>query len=141
MIIYLDTSDLVKLYAEEIGSERIRDIVRNATVISTSKIAYAEARAAFARKQKDDGFPIRAWQKMVEDFNRDWEDYFVIEITDGIIKFAGDIAQKHLLRGFDSIHLASAINLKNKIRTDVYFSSNDTKLNHAAEKEGIILRK
>ena len=141
MIIYLDTSDLVKLYAEEIGSERIRDIVRNATVISTSKIAYAEARAAFARKQKDDGFPIRALQKMVEDFNRDWEDYFVIEITDGIIKFAGDIAQKHLLRGFDSIHLASAINLKNKIRTDVYFSSNDTKLNHAAEKEGIILRK
>lgn len=141
MIIYLDTSDLVKLYAEEIGSERIRDIVRNATVISTSKIAYAEARAAFARKQKDDGFPIRALQKMVEDFNRDWEDYFVIEITDGLIKFAGDIAQKHLLRGFDSIHLASAINLKNKIRTDVYFSSNDTKLNHAAEKEGIVLRK
>ncbi len=141
MIIYLDTSDLVKLYAEEIGSERIRDIVHNATVISTSKIAYAEARAAFARKQKDDGFPIRALQKMVEDFNRDWEDYFIIEITDGLIKFAGDIAQKHLLRGFDSIHLASAINLKNKIRTNVYFSSNDTKLNHAAEKEGIVLRK
>lgn len=141
MIVYLDTSDLVKLYVEEIGSARIRDVVREAVVVSTSKIAYAEARAAFARKQKDDGFPIKVLQKIVEDFNRDWEGYFVIEVTDGLIRFAGDIAQKHLLRGFDSIHLASAINLKNKIRSDVYFSSNDTRLNHAAEKEGIVLRK
>lgn len=141
MIVYLDTSDLVKLYVEEIGSARIRDVVREAMVVSTSKIAYAEARAAFARKQKDDGLPIKVLQKIVEDFNRDWEGYFVIEVTDGLIRFAGDIAQKHLLRGFDSIHLASAINLKNKIRSDVYFSSNDTRLNHAAEKEGIVLRK
>lgn len=140
MIIYLDTSDLVKLYVEEIGSERVRDIVHTATVVSTSKIAYVEARAAFARKQKDDGFSSKALQKIVEDFNRDWEGYFVIEVTDGLIRLAGDIAQKHLLRGFDSIHLASAISLKNKIRSDVYFSSNDTRLNHAAEKEGIVLK-
>ena len=112
MIIYLDTSDLVKLYVKEIGSERVKDIVRTATVVSTSKIAYAEARAAFARKQKDDGFSMKTLQKIVEDFNRDWESYFVIEVTDGLIRFAGDIAEKHLLRGFDSIHLASAINLK-----------------------------
>ncbi len=137
MIVYLDTSDLVKLYVEEIGSERIKGIVSTATVISTSKVAYAEARAAFARKQKDDGFSHKMLQKVVEDFNGDWESYFVIEVTDGLIRFAGDIAQKHLLRGFDSIHLASAINLRRKIRSEVYFSSNDTRLNQAAEKEGI----
>jgi predicted nucleic acid-binding protein len=139
MILYLDTSDLVKLYVEEIGSERIRDIVRTATVVSTSKVAYAEARAAFARKQKDDGFSKKILQKIVEDFHRDWESYFVLEVTDGLIRFAGDIAEKHLLRGFDSIHLASAVNLKNKIKSEVYFSSNDARLNHAVEKEGIIL--
>jgi predicted nucleic acid-binding protein len=63
----------------------------------------------------------------------------VIEITDGLIRFAGDIAEKYLLRGFDSIHLASAVHLKNKIRADVHFSSYDTRLNQSAEKEGIIL--
>lgn len=52
MIVYIDTSDLVKLYVEETGSERIKDIIQNATVISTSIVAYAEARSAFARKQK-----------------------------------------------------------------------------------------
>lgn len=139
MIVYLDTSSLVKLYVEETGSEKIKDIAYNATVISTSKVAYAEARAAFARKQKEDGFSITNLRKIVEDLNRDWESYFIIEITDGLIRSAGDIAEKHLLRGFDSIHLASAINLKDKTGVEIYFSSNDARLNRAAEKEKILV--
>ncbi|OHB97668.1 MAG: hypothetical protein A2Z58_03260 [Planctomycetes bacterium RIFCSPHIGHO2_12_42_15] len=139
MIVYIDTSDLVKLYVDESGSDAIKEIVRKATVISTSKVAYAEARAAFARKQRDGGFSFKVLRKIVEDFNREWESYFLIEVTDGLIRSAGDIAEKHLLRGFDSIHLASAINLKNKIGSEVYFSSTDEKLNQAAEKEGIII--
>lgn len=133
MIVYIDTSDLVKLYIDEIGSDTIQEIVHKATVLSTSKVAYAEARSAFARKQRDDGFSAKVLRKIVEDFNRDWESYFLIEVTDGLIRSAGDIAEKHLLRGFDSIHLASAMNLKHKIGPRVYFSSNDEKLNQAAE--------
>jgi len=139
MIVYLDTSSLVKLYVEEIDSEKIRNFAHNAAAVSTSKIAYAEARAAFARKQKEEEFSLKVLRKTVEDLNKDWESYFVIEITDGLIRFAGDIAEKYLLRGFDSIHLASAVHLKNKIRADVHFSSYDTRLNQSAEKEGIIL--
>ena len=139
MIVYIDTSDLVKLYVDEIGSDAIKEIVRKAAIISTSKVAYAEARSAFARKQRDDGFSAKVLRKIVEDLNREWENYFLIEVTDGLIRSAGDIAEKHLLRGFDSIHLASAVNLKNKIGSEGYFSSNDEKLNQAAEKEGIIV--
>ena len=98
-----------------------------------------EARSAFARKQKEEDFSSKVLRKIVEDFNKDWESYFVIEITDGLIRFAGDIAEKHLLRGFESIHLASAIKFKNKIQTEVYFSSTDNRLNQSAEKEGIIV--
>lgn len=139
MIVYLDTSSLVKLYVKEVDSERIRNFAHDAAAVSTSKIAYAEARAAFARKQKEEEFSLKVLRKIVEDLNRDWESYFVIEITDGLIRFAGDIAEKYLLRGFDSIHLASAIHLKNKIDSAIYFSSYDTKLNQSAEKEGIIV--
>lgn len=137
MILYLDTSSLVKLYVEETDSGKIRNISQKASVISTSKIAYAEARAAFARKQKENGFSPRTLRTIVEDFNRDWESYFVIEITDGLIRSAGDIAEKYLLRGFDSIHLASAVNLRRKIGTEIYFSSNDTRLNKSAAEEGL----
>ena len=136
MILYLDTSSLVKLYVEETGSEKIKKISQEASVVSTCKIAYVEARAAFARKQKEDGFSPRTLRTIVEDLNRDWESYFVIEITEGLIRSAGDIAEKYLLRGFDSIHLASAINLRRKISSEIHFSSNDTRLNQSAAKEG-----
>lgn len=137
MIVYFDTSSLVKLYVEEADSERVRELAGNAAIISTSKIAYAEARAAFARKQREDGFSNKTLQNIVEDLNRDWESYFVIELTDGLIRSAGGLAEKYLLRGFDSIHLASAINFRSKIKSEVFFSSNDAKLNQAAEKEGM----
>jgi predicted nucleic acid-binding protein len=139
MIVYLDTSSLVKLYVEEIDSEKIKDLARNAAAISTAKIAYAEARSAFARKQKKDGFSLNVLRKIVGDLNRDWESYFVIEITDGLIRFAGDIAERYLLRGFDAIHLASAVHLKNKVNSEIYFSSHDARLNQSAEKEGMII--
>ena len=137
MIVYLDTSSLIKLYVDEIDSGKIKGIANKAAVISTSKIAYAEARSAFARKQREGGFSVSILRKVVEDFNKDWESYFLIEVTDGLIRFAGDMAEKYLLRGFDSIHLASAVNLKNRINADIYFSSHDTRLNQAAEREGM----
>lgn len=49
MICYLDTGAPVKLYIQEDGSELVREKVSDASLVATSKIAYAEARAAFAR--------------------------------------------------------------------------------------------
>ncbi len=48
MILYLDTSALVKLYVSEEGSEIVRGAVESAGRVATSRIAYAEARAALA---------------------------------------------------------------------------------------------
>lgn len=139
MIVYLDTSSLVKLYVDEYGSEKIREIVNTSRVIATSKIAYAEARAAFARKQREGGFSPKQLRKIVEELNRDWDSYFVLEITDGVIRTAGEVAEKHILRGFDAIHLASSIHLKNKTGSEIYFSSGDLKLNQIAEKERMLV--
>ena len=52
MILYLDTSALVKLYADEPGSGLVRDAVRNAQLTVCHLIAYVETRAAFAKKRR-----------------------------------------------------------------------------------------
>lgn len=44
MILYLDTSSLVKLYVEEKDSSKIADLVIASEISATSLIAYAESR-------------------------------------------------------------------------------------------------
>ncbi len=51
MILYLDTS---ALYAEEGGAGLVRAAARQAQVVACHDIGYVEARAAFARKRRED---------------------------------------------------------------------------------------
>ena len=53
MILYLDTSALVKLYVEEENSSTVEHMVSKARIVATHLIAYVEAQAAFARLQRE----------------------------------------------------------------------------------------
>ena len=53
MIVYLDTSSLVKLYVEEDESSKVDALVKSSEITATSLVAYAEARAAFARRSRE----------------------------------------------------------------------------------------
>ena len=52
MILYIDTSALVKLYAKEAGTAEVQRAVAKAEQIATSLIAYVETRSALARKYR-----------------------------------------------------------------------------------------
>lgn len=108
MICYLDTSALVKVYVAEEGSAIVKEKVNLATLVATSKVAYPEARAAFARAKREGILTDGTYQTVVDNFNAEWPSYYNLEFTDRICYLAGTLAEKHSLRGFDSIHLASA---------------------------------
>lgn len=108
MICYLDTSALVKIYVAEEGSAIVKEKVNLASLIATSKVAYPEARAAFARARREGILTDVTYQVVVDNFNVEWSSYYKLELTDKICYLAGTLSEKHSLRGFDSIHLASA---------------------------------
>lgn len=137
MILYLDTSALVKVYVEEAGSANVREKADQADGLATSRVAYAEARAALARKLREHGLTRVSYRSVVEDLTQDWEDYFVVDVSDGVVKFAGVLAEKHALRGMDAIHLASALTLGKQAGESVLFSCFDGHLTVAARKEGL----
>ena len=62
-----------------------------------------------------------------------------IELTPTIVRSAGDLAEVYGLRGFDSIHLASALWLKEQTKTPLQFAVFDQKLKAAAERAGLVV--
>lgn len=137
MLLYLDTSSLVKLYVEEEKSDFVSKLVGTVEIIATSIVAYAEARAAFARRFRENAFTLKEYIQLKAIFDEDWNNYFILNITGNMVKMAGNLAEKHLLRGFDSIHLASALTLKHELGSSIIFSCFDNTLKKASEHEGM----
>ena len=137
MILYLDTSAVVKLYADEAGSDQVRAGVAAAKICATHLIAYAETRAAFARKAQQPAYEnrLQTWRK---DFERDWPRFEIVGVTPDLVRRAGDLAEMHRLRAYDSVHLAAVEALSRLgARLDFRFLVFDGDLAHAAEELGL----
>ncbi len=140
MILYLETSRLVKLYVREPDSGEVRESVDTADVVATSIVTYAEARAAFARKLRERGLSKGAYESVKISLDADWPRTFVLNVTGTTVAAAGDLAEKHALRGFDALHLAAALDLRAAAGgSPVVFSTTDRRLAEAARLEGLDL--
>ncbi|MCP9456150.1 MAG: type II toxin-antitoxin system VapC family toxin, partial [Nitrospira sp.] len=95
MILYCDTSALVKLYVEESGSSRVRHWINAADVVGIAAIGYVEAKAAFARAVHSGRVIRRMYRRMVEDFEADWSRYLVVELHEPVLRHAGRLAERH----------------------------------------------
>ncbi len=113
MILYLDTSALVKLYADEPGRREVENSVRAARVVAVSEIGYVEARSALARKEREGTFSADEHAAAVEQLRRDFREvYLPRPVTGEVISRAGELARKHALRAYDAVHLATALVLR-----------------------------
>lgn len=125
----------MKLYVRERHSRRVRNAVSTAERVATSRVAYPEARAALARRRREGGLSARGLRRAVAALDRDLPSYIVVEIGEALAHRAGDVAERHGLRGFDSIHLASALDLRDLLGGALWFLAFDARLAAAAAAE------
>ncbi len=137
MMLYLDTSALVELYVDEPKSDAVKNAVGQADAVATSLLAYTEARAAFARSRREGRFTPQVYRRIVGAFEEDWSRYVAVEVTDALVKVAGLLAESRALRGYDALHLASALSLQNRASMPVSFMAFDRQLMSAAKLEGL----
>lgn len=71
------------------------------------------------------------------EFLRVWPGLHWISANEALMGQAGQLIFWHNLKGFDAVHLASALSLKEQIDgIELFFSCFDKNLNQAAQKEG-----
>lgn len=137
MKVYFDSSSLVKLYVDEPGSKEVTELAAQASTLVVSVVAYAEARAAFARLRRIRDITPAAAAEMVVRLDADWHRFVTIDVTGDLTRRAGLLADRFNLRGSDAIHLASFELVLERAGDDaVYFSSADDALAKAAKKLG-----
>ncbi len=134
---YLDTSALIKRFVEERGSALVQSLVAGGASVSTAKIAYAEVYAGLTRRQREGHLSKIQYALACRQFERDWRAYIRVDLRDEILALARDLIQRHPLRGFDAIHLASALSLKRALGEDTTFAAADGRLLKASEAEGL----
>ena len=135
MILYLDTSSLVKLYVREAGSDAVREAVQQARLVATSVLAYPEMRATLGRLHREGALTTPKHRLLQREFEEQWPAYLRVEATDPLCRAAGDLAERYGLRGSDSIHLASFAEVARSAGiSESRFSSFDKRLNDAAQK-------
>ncbi len=138
MILYLDTSAWLKLYVAERGTEEVIAAVQSAELIAISRIAYAEARAALARVLREKRTTRVEHRRRIAALDADYGEALKIEVSEEVIRQAGELAESHALRGFDAIQLASAKWLARKTRKPVRLLAFDQRLNEAASALGLL---
>ncbi|MGH8631862.1 MAG: type II toxin-antitoxin system VapC family toxin [Burkholderiales bacterium] len=107
MILYLDTSALVKLFVPEPHSVAVRAAVAAGSIIATQLLAYAEACSAFARLAE-----ARAnetlFRRLRRELDTHWTEWEIVQIDERLVRRAGEFCARYRLRGYDSVHLAAA---------------------------------
>ena len=139
MILYVDTSALVKVYVAEPGSSEVRRRIDQAGAVATALVTYAEARAAFARHQREGELTRADLRQAVRALDRDWATYNVIDLSDSLVHSAGELAERHALRGYDAVQLAAVLELR-AAGGPVEFCAFDSRLNRAARRERLAVR-
>lgn len=137
MILYLDTSALVKLYVSETGSPQVHEWVSACELAAVCRIAWAEACAAFARRARDVPADAPSLEQAREALANDWPHYFILELTETVVARACEYAEVFALRAYDSVQLAAASTLREATAAEVVFASFDNRLNKAARVTGM----
>jgi predicted nucleic acid-binding protein len=138
LILFVDTSVLVKLYISEPGSERMHETAAQEVRIAASLLAFAEIHATFARRRREELLLDPELKELQLRFAEDWEELMQVPVGAEILAFVPGLCNRHPLRGADAVHLASALLLRQE-GLEVLFACSDSSLLAAATAEGLAI--
>jgi predicted nucleic acid-binding protein len=137
MILYLDASALVKRYVAETGTVEVSQSIVAAEAVGTSIISRAETIAALAKAVRVGVLDHEAASTAARVFRDEWQSFIRIQATETLIARADSLAWELGLRGYDSVHMASAITWHESMDQELHLVTFDRQLWEAAKRRGV----
>jgi uncharacterized protein len=137
MIVYFDSSALVKRYIAESASAQVETLVAEADIAGTSLITRTEVAAALARAVRMNWLTHDVAARALKAFQQHWSVLFRLNIREATIERAEGLAWEQGLRGYDAVHLASALLWQSSLSQPVTLATFDRQLWDAAQLVGL----
>lgn len=137
MILFCDTSAIMKLYAQEAYSEDVRAAVKQASATLVSLITWVEVHAAFSLKQRTQQVTQTQVTAGLARLRQEWDNFTRIAVDAALIAEAAELALRFGLRAYDSVQLASAYRAHQQLGTTMRFACFDKQLVSAANALGL----
>ena len=133
MILFCDTSALLKLFIDEQDSEIMIKARSSSEGIAVCRITWAESMAAFAQRGRVKGANQAGLTQARSTFEQAWPGFAIADVTQSLVEKAGVFSEAFALRGYDSVQLAAAHQLHEQFAIPLTFACFDRRLNQAAK--------
>ena len=118
---------------DEPGSELAAELWDRAASVVSSQLIYPEARAAAAAAHRRRRITSTTLRRAVDRIDELCTELDVIGLDPDLAHSAGDLAEAHGLRGYDAVHLATALSVESD---SMLLATWDGDLAHAAVAAG-----
>lgn len=133
-ITYFDSSALIKLMIKEENSAQAALLWDGSGRVISSAIVYPEVRAALASAHRSRRISIKNFNKCKQRWERLWMEINTVSPRRDVLLRAGELAEIYKLRGYDAVHLSSAMCFPPEMVTMVTW---DNRLGEAAFRAGL----
>lgn len=149
VIHFFDTSALVKHYIPEQGTRKVRRLIDDARAdpedsrLYLSRITFPEAMSAVTRRRHRGTITEGEGKTFLHAIHRDFTSptlfFTIVEASAAVVDQAALLVAQHKIRGFDAVHLASALSTQRFMRPPdrFVFVTSDIDLGRAARAQGL----
>jgi predicted nucleic acid-binding protein len=117
----------------EEGSDGVSAVWGSGRPVASSVLAYPEGRAVLAAARRAARITAGRYSRALAEFETLMNELSSIEVDERLARLAGEQAEAHGLRGYDSVHLATALELHDEVAMITW----DAELRRAAESVGL----
>lgn len=132
MRLTVDSSAFAKRYIQESGSERLDDILSNASDLALCIIVVPELLSALNRRLRENALTDKDYRTAKRQLLEDVRDAIVLQLTPAVISLSVKLLENNALRAMDALHIACALEWK----ADLFVTS-DKKQLEAAIRSGL----
>jgi predicted nucleic acid-binding protein len=108
-----------------------------ASLIGASWLLYVEMASALARGHRTGHITVTEQDLAWRSFLEDWQETVRLYPVESVLVQGAEMAQTHVLRGYDAVHLASALAWQEILDEPVVVASFDRELAEAALQVGL----